>query len=310
MQPLIAKVRHSSQDASPTKTTIVLHRWAVSDNLNHVLMKTFFTIFLNCLVINILFSQGEPLPYTTGFDNVGEQAGWQEFRTGYLSTYSWSYGGPGFSAPTCLSHDYNVGGNAGDIVVDWFVSPPLNVTGTSTVSMKVKTGGFSTPTVDNCEIWFGTDNPDPAAGNYVLIGNISYMQPQYQWLDTSFNLPFTTDSGYIAIRYKTVGAAWMTYQVDNINVDLFVGIDEKQTANTAVIFPSPFSTSAQIQLAHDVENANLFIYNSYGQVVNVISGIAGQSILLERDDLPAGMYFFRLCEEDKIITEEKFVIFD
>jgi len=273
-------------------------------------MKLFFTLFLNCLIQQIVFAQGEPLPYTTGFDNVSEQAGWQEFRTGYLSTYSWNYGGPGFSAPSCLSHDYNVGGNPGDIVVDWFVSPPLNVTSTGTVSMKVKTAGFSAPTNDNCEIWFGTNDPDPTTGNFVLIGNISYMQPQYQWLDTTFNIPVATDSGYIAIRYTTVGPAWTTYQIDNINAAIFVGIDENENLNQASlsIFPNPFSDITTIQTNDQMENATMTIYNSSGQIVKEISGINGKLIMINKDDLQNGLYFIRLTQADEIIATEKLII--
>lgn len=307
VQPPIQKVRHNKRIRRESKLTGGFSTFISDDKL----MKIRFTIFLNCLVFGVAFSQGETLPYATGFDNVSEQAGWQEFRTGFLSTYSWSYGGPGFSAPSCLSHDYNVGGNPGDVVTDWFVSPPLNLTGTSVVSMKVKTSGFSTPTVDNCEIWFGTDDPDPATGNFVLIGNISYMQPQYQWLDTSFSLPFTTDSGYIAIKYKTVGAAWMTYQVDNINVDLFVGMEEKQSNVPAtLVYPSPFSSATTIRLIRDVDNATLAVYTTCGQLVKQVYGITGQSIVFTRDNLPAGVYFFKIMEDEKILAEDRFVIVD
>lgn len=275
-------------------------------------MKLLLTFFFNCLLLNLVFGQGVAIPYNTGFDNVSEQTGWQEFRTGFLSTYSWNYGGPGFSAPSCLSHDYNVGGTPGDIVIDWFVSPPINFTNSGILTMKVKTSGFSTPTVDNCEIWFGTDDPNPATGNFVLIGNISYMQPQYTWLDTTFFLPSITDSGYIAIKYKTDGPAWMTYQIDNINVDLIGGVDENSNSvsNSISVFPNPFSGTTTIQTENQFENATLTVYNTFGQVVKELSGINGKSILISQDNLTSGLYFFRLTQNDELIAEDKLVIVD
>ena len=158
-------------------------------------MKIFLTFLLQCLTASILFSQGLSLPYYTGFDSPAENAGWKEYRTGFLSSYSWGTNGS-------LSHDYNVGGNSTDTVIDWFVSPPLNFTSPGTITMKVMTGGFSTPFPDNCEIWFGTNNSNPSTGNFVLIANLSYMQPQYQWLDTTVSIPFVSDSGYIALNIK------------------------------------------------------------------------------------------------------------
>ena len=185
-------------------------------------MKTIITFFFICITLNTLFSQGISLPYFTGFDTPAEQAGWQQFRTGFLSNFDWNNNGS-------ISHDYNVGGNPSDTVVDWYVSPPLNFTSTGILTMKIKTGGFSMPTPDNCEVYFGTNYPNPSIGNFVLIANLSYMQPQYQWLDTIVNVPYTSDSGYIAFKYKTIGLAWTNYSIDSITVSTVVGFDDPPT---------------------------------------------------------------------------------
>ena len=154
-------------------------------------MKTSITIILLALIFNNAFSHGLTLPYYTGFDNPAQRAGWVQYRTGFLSSYS-------LSNINNLSHDYNVGGSSNDTVVDWYVSPALNFTASAQISMKIFTGGFSNPIPDNCDIWFGTNNPNPTTGNFVLIGSLSYMQPKYVWLDTIINVPFTAASGYIA----------------------------------------------------------------------------------------------------------------
>ena len=74
--------------------------------------------FATCLVL----AQGVSLPYTSGFDSAIEKAGWQQYRTGFASLSNWTYSNfQPFSAPTCLSHDYNVGGSQADTVIDWFV---------------------------------------------------------------------------------------------------------------------------------------------------------------------------------------------
>src|SRR5690348_12210829 len=116
-------------------------------------MKQIITLLL-CIMPLLLKSQSMPLPYYSGFDNASEQMGWQLIRTGNdPSAYPWSYSASGFSAPNCISHDYNVGGTTTDTVVDWFVSPPLNFTSPGSISLKVYTAGFSPPFNDNCEVW-------------------------------------------------------------------------------------------------------------------------------------------------------------
>ena len=96
------------------------------------------------ILITSVKSSGLTLPYATGFDSPAEKAGWNIYRTGVLSQYSWGYSGGGFSGQ-CVSHDYNVGGASTDTVVDWFVSPAMNFSSTGTVALKVNTSGFSTP---------------------------------------------------------------------------------------------------------------------------------------------------------------------
>jgi hypothetical protein len=275
-------------------------------------MKTIFTISIFFVTTNILFAQDLPLPYYTGFDNVAEQAGWQQYRTGFMSLQSWHYSNTGFSTPNCIFHDYNVGGNLTDTVIDWFISPALNFTSTGVVSLKVKTFGFSPPTVDNCGVWFGTNSQNPATGNFVLIGNISYMQPQSQWLDTSFAIPSASDSGFIAIRYKTIYAYWMTYSIDNITVSTTVGINEKEISNKIgiTVYPNPLTSSATVQFSSEIHNGKLNLYNIYGEKMKAINNVTGKQIKIYKENLAIGVYFVQLTQENKVTGTTKLIITD
>ncbi len=258
---------------------------------------------MQCATVSIVCSQSETLPYYTGFDTPTEIAGWQQFRTGFLSSYDWGIG-------TSLYHDYNVGGNATDTVVDWFVSPPINFNTPSLLTLKVITSGFSTPIPDNCEIWFGTDNPDPSIGNFTLIANLSYMQPQNQWLDTAVNIPFVSDSGYIAFKYKTIGAAWMTYGIDSITVSSTVGIfNQDNSSNAAVnIYPNP--NSGQFTLEIDLQEEtelSIKLYHFTGQLIHseVIGNVTGnyaQQMDLSR--YAKGIYYVQTVSDRRIITRK------
>jgi hypothetical protein len=273
-------------------------------------MKSLFALLVSLFFSALSFSQGLALPYNTGFDSAPQQAGWQQYRTGFLSGSAWSYGGGAFSVPTCVSHDYNVGGNTTDTVVDWFISPPINFTNVGTMSIKVQTGGFSTPFPDSFEILFGTDHQDPATGNFVVIANLSYMLPQYQWLDTTFSIPFASDSGYIALKYKTIGAAWSTYSFDNISMDVAnASIDENNPANATIrCLPNPFSTQTVLRTGQTLNDATLMIYNSQGQQVKKMEHLCGENILLDRDNLPAGLYFAKLEQAGKVFTGRLVVV--
>ncbi len=269
-------------------------------------MKTILITFLLFFTTNTLFSQGLSLPYYTGFDSPSEQAGWQQYRTGFLSNFDWNNNG-------ALSHDYNVGGNSTDTVIDWYVSPPLNFISSGSVTMKVYAGGFSIPTNDNCEIWFGMNDPNPATGNFVLIANLSHMQPHYQWLDTTINIPFVSDSGYIAYKYKTIGAEWMTYSIDSITVNSDIaGINKIEPINDIIenVVPNPFHSMTTIYFNSEIQNGQLSIYNTNGQLVKSITNIAGLKCQISGNDLPAGTYMLCLSENNTMISTTKIVISD
>lgn len=254
-------------------------------------------LLIHCFSIGAMFSQGLSLPYTSGFDTPSEMAGWQQYRTGVLSNYAWSNSGGGFVS-MCISHDYNVGGAQTDTVVDWYVSPPLNFTSEGTLAVKVHTSGFSTPFPDNFEVLFGTNIQDPALGNFTVIASLSYMQPQFQWLDTFVNIPFISDSGYIAFKYKTIGAAWSTYSFDNVVVDLSpVSVGENQNESKVLkCFPNPFNVSTSIELPGDLQNSKLtlHVFDVLGKEIKSAEYINTRKILIQKDDLPEGIYILKI----------------
>ena len=89
-----------------------------------------------------------------------------------------------------------------------------------------------------------------------------------------------------------------------------LGINQNATKNVFSIFPNPFISSTTIQTVGNFKNATLTICNSYGQTVKQVNNISGQTVSLSRENLPNGLYFIRLTEENKIIAVEKLIIID
>jgi hypothetical protein len=87
-------------------------------------------------------------------------------------------------------------------------------------------------------------------------------------------------------------------------------IEEKGSENTLTIFPNPFNNQTTLQTNFQMKHSNLIVYNSLGQAVKQMNNISGQSVILSRDNLPVGMYFLRLTEDNKTLAVEKMVITD
>lgn len=85
--------------------------------------------------------------------------------------------------------------------------------------------------------------------------------------------------------------------------------DKTITENQTLISPNPFSMFTTIRTDKVLNNANLSVYNSYGNKVVHINNICGQTITLNRGNLPCGLYFSILTEDEKILKVDKLIIF-
>jgi hypothetical protein len=79
---------------------------------------------------------------------------------------------------------------------------------------------------------------------------------------------------------------------------------------SVTVSPNPFSSSTTLQIDKLFKDATLTVYNSLGQQVKQLKNISGQTITLSRDNLPGGLYFIRLTEENKILSANKLIITD
>jgi parallel beta-helix repeat protein len=88
------------------------------------------------------------------------------------------------------------------------------------------------------------------------------------------------------------------------------GIDENNTEKDVFIFPNPFSSTTTVQTDNVFKDATLIVYNLHGQQVKQIKNISGQTVTLKRDNLPMGLYFIHLTQDNKTITTDKLIITD
>lgn len=89
-----------------------------------------------------------------------------------------------------------------------------------------------------------------------------------------------------------------------------VAVKEIVKENSFLIYPNPFSIQTTLWADNSFHKAILTIYNSFGQTVAQIKNINGQTITLHRDNLPTGIYFIHLTQDNKVIATDKLIIAD
>ena len=93
------------------------------------------------------------------------------------------------------------------------------------------------------------------------------------------------------------------------NGDLNVETEEICCEDRSIrIYPNPFNAATSIQLNHPLHQAEMNVYNAYGQLVRTVGGISGQEIQLSRDHLADGLYFLQLVEKGKVVATNKLII--
>ena len=82
----------------------------------------------------------------------------------------------------------------------------------------------------------------------------------------------------------------------NYNVGIQKVSDQKVLIN---VFPNPFSNQTTLTIQGTYHNPTLFIYNLLGQEVRSILVGANKQLMVNREQLSSGMYFYKLIEENK-----------
>lgn len=154
-----------------------------------------------------------------------------------------------------------------------------------------------------------------------------------------------TSSGYRK-RFELAGSTWAQYLVEGIghskglieplnvplecgyNLDCFSLSDTAyfpltgQTCNLTVgivqyknefphsVFPNPFNTFTNFQFNSILNNAELNIYNLYGQNIKTIKNISADRVKIERGNLSSGLYFYELRQNSKNIATGKLLVTD
>lgn len=89
-----------------------------------------------------------------------------------------------------------------------------------------------------------------------------------------------------------------------------LGIEKLSESISFSVYPNPFSSQATLHTDYLMQDATLTIVNCYGQTVEQITNISGNTITLSRENLSNGLYFIRLTETDKTIATDRLVIAD
>lgn len=115
-----------------------------------------------------------------------------------------------------------------------------------------------------------------------------------------------------------VGMGWINDNPSSVHNDLWeytpdtcdLSVIPESPLLSATFFPSPFSAEATLNTNTVLKNATLSFYNASGQLVKQMPDVSGKTILIRRENLPAGIYLIKIIQENKEIFAFKCAITD
>lgn len=78
-------------------------------------------------------------------------------------------------------------------------------------------------------------------------------------------------------------------------------------SNLISIFPNPVSEKTKIKIKVELKKATMIVFNSLNQEISRIVNVSGNQFEFDSNNLPAGLYYILLIEDNSEIARNKFV---
>jgi hypothetical protein len=127
----------------------------------------------------------------------------------------------------------------------------------------------------------------------LLTGNMLY----------SNTIPLAINDNVFSLQCNNVtGKLYSIHWDDNI---VTTGVSESTTPGSTRISPNPFYADAVLTAPECMKDASLLIFSITGQLVKKVQHISGQEVKLTREGLEAGLYYYRLMEDNTLLGADK-----
>lgn len=193
--------------------------------------------------------------------------------------------------------DDEAGDNAGAFYILFLNGKPQSITPIASF-----TQSKDTIKINECVNFKDISNNIPTSWKWIFQGG----NPSSSTLQNPSNICFSSAGKYtmtmIATNSKGSDTATKTIVVKD---PAGLGIINNLSVQ---IIPNPFSYNTTIHTGKYHNNSSLHVYNTQGQLIKQLKNISGQEVTFNREELQAGLYYFKLIQANNELTTGKLII--
>jgi hypothetical protein len=144
--------------------------------------------------------------------------------------------------------------------------------------------------------------------NWVTLKDTFQADSAYKYIIIGCSVP---KNNIDTVRIKSSGSQIAYYYIDNVRVQTLSSVTEVEKLNLSYvsISPNPVKDKAVIRLS---DNSGLpysiSLINMMGQIVWQRSDIVEKEVVLERQSLSAGLYFYQLNRKGQTVQKGKAIL--
>ena len=135
---------------------------------------------------------------------------------------------------------------------------------------------------------------------------------------TDFGGPGNDQAFAVAIQPDNkIVVAGSSYESQNIialaryvDKDISTSIAENNSYSNITVSPNPFSSSTTFRNKNGFQQASFVLFNALGQQVLQFNNINHNEFNVSRNNLPAGIYFYKIIQENKVLKADKVLVVD
>ena len=124
------------------------------------------------------------------------------------------------------------------------------------------------------------------------------------WTLRTFSFIAPNSGKYLTVRNEDFGSAIGWSFLDDFQLNASVKVPEKESISELVIFPTPCQNKLIVSTDHG-HKIQLFVYDISSKVV--INQILQESAEINMEQVPKGVYIYKLCSEKGVLKQGKLI---